>query len=218
MDAVTVRLREGESFDSLLRRFDEEVMESGVLKDGRHRRWCIPKDEPGRMGERRGRRRARIRCVREQQGEKLATGTNASSASPSVAIMQVDSIKEEISAMSTRLFVGNLSFQTTEEDLRPLFAGIGNVASVTLVTDRYSGRSKGFAFVEMAAPEDAQKAISALNGQILHDRTIRVDLARPREARRRVAADTAAPSVEPVTNPAADRPSQSNEIRPSGQS
>ena len=85
--------------------------------------------------------------------------------------------------MSTRLFVGNLSYQTTEEDLRQLFAGVANVASVTVVTERDSGRSKGFAFVEMASPEDAQKAIAELNGQSLHDRTIRVDLARPREDR-----------------------------------
>ncbi len=85
--------------------------------------------------------------------------------------------------MSTRLFVGNLSYQTTEDDLRQLFAGVANVASVTLVTERDSGRSKGFAFVEMATPEDAQKAISQLNGQSLHDRTIRVDMARPREER-----------------------------------
>ncbi len=85
--------------------------------------------------------------------------------------------------MSTRLFVGNLSYQTTEDDLRQLFAGVANVASVTVVTERESGRSKGFAFVEMATPEDAQKAISQINGQTLHDRTIRVDLARPREER-----------------------------------
>lgn len=85
--------------------------------------------------------------------------------------------------MSTRLFVGNLSYQTTEDDLRQLFAGVANVSSVTVVTERDSGRSKGFAFVEMASPEDAQKAISELNGQSLHDRTIRVDVARPREDR-----------------------------------
>ncbi len=85
--------------------------------------------------------------------------------------------------MSTRLFVGNLSYQTTEEDLRQLFAGVGAVSSVSLVTERDSGRSKGFAFVEMATPEDAQKAIGQLNGQTLHERTIRVDLARPREDR-----------------------------------
>ena len=85
--------------------------------------------------------------------------------------------------MSTRLFVGNLSYQTTEDDLRQLFSPVATVASVTVVTERDSGRSKGFAFVEMATPEDAQKAITQLNGQSLHDRTIRVDLARPREER-----------------------------------
>ncbi len=85
--------------------------------------------------------------------------------------------------MSTRLFVGNLSYQTTEDDLRQLFAGVANVASVTVVMERDTGRSKGFGFVEMASPEDAQKAISELNGQSLHNRTIRVDLARPREER-----------------------------------
>ena len=83
--------------------------------------------------------------------------------------------------MSTRLFVGNLSYQTTEDDLRQLFAGVANVTSVTVVTERDSGRSKGFGFVEMATPEDAQKAIGELNGQSLRNRTIRVDLARPRE-------------------------------------
>ncbi len=85
--------------------------------------------------------------------------------------------------MSTRLFVGNLSYETTEDDLRQFFAGVGNVASVSLVTERDSGRSKGFAFVEMATAEDAQKAISQLNGQMLQNRTVRVDLARPREER-----------------------------------
>ncbi len=85
--------------------------------------------------------------------------------------------------MSTRLFVGNLSYQTTEDDLRRLFAGAGNVASVTIVTERDSGRSKGFAFVEMATPEEAQKAINDLNGTALRDRTLRIDFARPREDR-----------------------------------
>jgi RNA recognition motif-containing protein len=85
--------------------------------------------------------------------------------------------------MSTRVFVGNLSYQTTEDDLRQLFAGVANVTSITIVTERDSGRSKGFAFVELATVEDAQKAISELNGQMLHDRAVRVDVARPREER-----------------------------------
>ncbi len=85
--------------------------------------------------------------------------------------------------MSTRLFVGNLSYQTTEEELRQLFSGVANVSSVSLISERDSGRSKGFAFVEMATPEDAQKAIDELNGKSLGGRTIRVDLARPRADR-----------------------------------
>ena len=85
--------------------------------------------------------------------------------------------------MSTRLFVGNLSYQTTEEELRQLFSGVANVSSVSLISERDSGRSKGFAFVEMATPEDAQKAIDELNGKNLGGRTIRVDLARPRADR-----------------------------------
>ncbi len=85
--------------------------------------------------------------------------------------------------MSTRLFVGNLSYQTTEEGLRQLFSAVANVTSVSLISERDSGRSKGFAFVEMASPEDAQKAIDALNGKDLDGRTIRVDLARPRADR-----------------------------------
>jgi RNA recognition motif-containing protein len=85
--------------------------------------------------------------------------------------------------MSTRLFVGNLSYQTTEDELRQLFSGVANVSSVSLISERDSGRSKGFAFVEMASPEDAQKAIDELNGKSLGGRTIRVDLARPRSDR-----------------------------------
>ncbi len=85
--------------------------------------------------------------------------------------------------MSTRLFVGNLSYQTKEDDLRQFFAAVANVKSVSVVMERESGRSKGFAFVEMATPEDAQKAIAELNGKMLQNRAIRVDLARPRENR-----------------------------------
>lgn len=66
---MTVRLREGESFDSLLRRFNKEVMDGGVLKDLRRRRWFVPKGEQRRMDERKGRRRARIQRLREQHGE-----------------------------------------------------------------------------------------------------------------------------------------------------
>jgi RNA recognition motif-containing protein len=81
--------------------------------------------------------------------------------------------------MGKKLYVGNLSYSTTEDDLREAFAKIGEVASAKLIIDPTSGRSKGFGFVEMTTDEDAQKAISALNGTTLLDRTITVNEARP---------------------------------------
>ena len=86
--------------------------------------------------------------------------------------------------MATNLYVGNLSYDTTEDTLRALFAEFGEVESARVITDRYSGRSKGFGFVEMTAEEDAQKAIEALNGKSVDGREIRVDKAKPRTERR----------------------------------
>jgi RNA recognition motif-containing protein len=85
--------------------------------------------------------------------------------------------------METKLYVGNLAYTATEDDLRTLFAQAGAVKSVTLIKDRDTGRSKGFAFVEMDTQAEAQKAISLLNGSSLHDRALTVNLARPREDR-----------------------------------
>ncbi len=85
--------------------------------------------------------------------------------------------------MSTKLFVGNLSFNTTENDLQDAFAPHGTVAEVQLMQDRMTGRSRGFAFVTMTTPEEAQKAIQAMNGATLQDRTLTVNIARPREER-----------------------------------
>lgn len=85
--------------------------------------------------------------------------------------------------MESKLYVGNLSYSTTEEDLRTLFMQAGGVASVALIKDRDSGQSKGFAFVEMNNQAEAQKAISMFNGQTLGDRELKVSLARPREER-----------------------------------
>ena len=87
--------------------------------------------------------------------------------------------------MGKKLYVGNLSYSTTEDDLRDTFAKIGEVASAKLIIDPTNGRSKGFGFVEMATDEDAQKAISTLNGTMLHDRTINVNEARPPQQRDR---------------------------------
>jgi RNA recognition motif-containing protein len=87
--------------------------------------------------------------------------------------------------MSTKLFVGNLSFNTTENDLQEAFAAHGTVAEVNLMMDRMSGRSRGFAFVTMSTPEEAQKAIAAMNGATLGDRALTVNVARPKEERPR---------------------------------
>ncbi len=85
--------------------------------------------------------------------------------------------------MESKLYVGNLSYTTTEDDLRTLFFQAGTVASVALIKDRDSGQSKGFAFVEMSTQAEAQKAISMFNGFNMGNRELRVSLARPREER-----------------------------------
>ena len=85
--------------------------------------------------------------------------------------------------MSTKLFVGNLSYNTTENDLQDAFAAHGTVVEANLMVDRMSGRPRGFAFVTMSTPEEAQKAIEALNGASLDGRTVTVNIARPREDR-----------------------------------
>jgi RNA recognition motif-containing protein len=82
-----------------------------------------------------------------------------------------------------RLFVGNLSFQTGENDLQDYFAQAGAVTSVNLMLDKMSGRSRGFAFVEYATPEEAQKAIEQFHDKDFQGRKITVNVARPREER-----------------------------------
>ncbi|MDY7039664.1 MAG: RNA-binding protein [Chloroflexota bacterium] len=85
--------------------------------------------------------------------------------------------------MAKKLYAGNLSYTTTEDTLRELFAAVGEVESVNIITDRMSGRSKGFGFVEMATEAAAQAAISQLNGTTVDDRQITVAEARPRKER-----------------------------------
>ena len=85
--------------------------------------------------------------------------------------------------MSQRLYVGNLSYNTTEAMLSELFGEIGEVVSVTLITDRQSGRSKGFAFVEMAEQSAAQEAINTLDGKTVDERDIKVAEAHPKKQR-----------------------------------
>ena len=85
--------------------------------------------------------------------------------------------------MSNKLFVGNLSFNTTENDLNDAFAAFGTVSEANLMMDRTTNRSRGFGFVTMSTPEEAQKAIDGLNGKELGGRAITVNIARPREER-----------------------------------
>ena len=85
--------------------------------------------------------------------------------------------------MSNKLFVGNLSFNTTENDLNDAFAAHGTVTETNLMMDRMSGRPRGFGFVTMSTAEEAQKAIAALNGAQLDGRALTVNIAKPREER-----------------------------------
>jgi cold-inducible RNA-binding protein len=84
--------------------------------------------------------------------------------------------------MSTKLYVGNLAYSVTSNDLEAMFAQAGKVESATVITDKFSGQSKGFGFVEMADSNDAVRAIEEFNDKDLKGRRIKVDEARPREA------------------------------------
>lgn len=81
------------------------------------------------------------------------------------------------------IYIGNLSFQTTEDELRDLFGEYGTVTSVSIIKDKFSGRSRGFGFVEMESDEEGQAAIESLNESELQGRTIKVNIAKPREER-----------------------------------
>jgi len=85
--------------------------------------------------------------------------------------------------MATRLYVGNLNYQTTDQELQDLFSEIGNVANVQVMIDRQTGQSRGFGFVEMATEDEAQQAIAAINGRTLGGRSLKVNESRPREER-----------------------------------
>jgi RNA recognition motif-containing protein len=93
------------------------------------------------------------------------------------------SSKGEWKKMEAKLYVGNLSYSTSEDNLRTLFSQAGTVVSVALVKDRDTGRSKGFAFVEMSSQAEAEQAIKLFNGQSVDSRELKVNIARPREER-----------------------------------
>lgn len=82
-----------------------------------------------------------------------------------------------------KLFVGNLSYDTTENDLQDAFAAFGTVTEANLMMDRATNRPRGFGFVTMSSPEEAQKAIAGLNGKTIAGRAVTVNIARPREER-----------------------------------
>ena len=90
---------------------------------------------------------------------------------------------KNITNMNNKLFVGNLSFNTTENDLQDAFAAYGTVTESNLMMDRTTGRPRGFAFVTMSTPAEAEGAISALNGKEMDGRALTVNIAKPREER-----------------------------------
>jgi cold-inducible RNA-binding protein len=92
---------------------------------------------------------------------------------------------ERVNSMGTKLYVGNLSFGTTEGDLQNLFATCGSVASCSMIIDKFTGKSRGFAFVEMSSSAEAAKAISELHGKDCDGRPLTVNEAKPREDRPR---------------------------------
>lgn len=85
--------------------------------------------------------------------------------------------------METKLYVGNMSFETTEQDLRTMFSEAGTVSSVDIIMDRQTGSPKGFAFVSMSSQVEAEKAISMFNEKTVNDRQLKVNVAKPREER-----------------------------------
>ena len=87
--------------------------------------------------------------------------------------------------MSSKIYVGNISFNTSEEDLKNVFTSFGDVVSVNIITDRETGRSKGFGFVELSSPDAAKAAIAALNGKEVDGRQLRVNEAQDRPKKER---------------------------------
>ena len=93
--------------------------------------------------------------------------------------------RQEREKMEKKIYVGNISFKASEEDLKELFSQSGEVESVKIITDRHTGIPKGFAFVEMATEDDARKAIEALNGSVFMERTLSVAESKPQQPRER---------------------------------
>jgi RNA recognition motif-containing protein len=101
----------------------------------------------------------------------------------SILLSQDNITSREEVVVSTKLYVGSLPYSTTEQELSELFSQYGSVQSAKVITDRYTGQSRGFGFVEMSTGEEAQKAIAALHGSDMGGRTLVVNEARPQEKR-----------------------------------
>ncbi len=87
--------------------------------------------------------------------------------------------------MTNKIYVGNISYKATEEDIKELFSGVGEVESVKIITDAYTGKPKGFGFIEMVSKEDTKRAIEELNGKTFMERTLSVSKARPQRKEKR---------------------------------
>ena len=130
----------------------------------------------------------KCRTKREMKDAKAITMKNGKPATQGVCpvcgtkMFRIGRSTEQVnkSGPNMRIYVGNLSYEVTEEELRQEFAAFGEVTSVTIITDKYTGRPKGFGFVEMASMSEGQAAIAGLNGKTLKDRALNVDAARPR--------------------------------------
>jgi RNA recognition motif-containing protein len=120
-----------------------------------------------------------VRISRVRRGDAVIDG------SPHLSAVAATAAEEGVREMAKKIYVGNMNYDTTEETLRQLFSAHGEVSSVSVVTDRYTGRAKGFGFVEMATDEAARAAIGALNGREVDGRQLRVNEAndRPRDSR-----------------------------------
>ena len=130
----------------------------------------------------------KCRTKREMKDAKAVTMKNGKPATQGVCpvcgtkMFRIGRSTEQVnkSGPNMRIYVGNLSYEVTEEELRQEFAAFGEVTSVIIITDKYTGRPKGFGFVEMASVSEGQAAIAGLNGKTLKDRALNVDAARPR--------------------------------------
>lgn len=107
--------------------------------------------------------------------------------------------------MEKKLYVGNLSYSTTEDDLRALFSNSGTVTAVTLIKDRRTGQSKGFAFVEMSSQNELEQAIKDLDGKTVGNRNIKVNIARPPVDKKRSDSDNYNPNRRESGNRGRDR-------------